>query len=219
VPDRIQRTGKIADGLYILNLGFVASYIYDAGDSLVAFDAGLGPRRVLAEMKKLDLDPGKVSTLLLTHSDPDHIGGIAAFPNAAPYFSIGEVAMLDRTTARFFGRVYAKPPRFAYGTVADGQELRLGNAAITCISTPGHTAGSMSFLVDGSFLIVGDELNLKGGVAVLDRKFIGIDDGMRLESIRKLARLEGVGIICPAHSGYSEDFEAAMAGWVEPGKE
>lgn len=213
MPDKLQKTGWIADRLYILNHGFVASFIFDAGDSLVAFDAGMSPRRVISEMRKLKLDPDMVHTVFFTHSDPDHVGGIAAFPHASAHFSKAEVAMLDHTTARFFGRIYASPPRFAYGIVEDRQEMIIGSAVITCIATPGHTSGSMSYLVNGEALIVGDELNLKKGKAVLDRKFIGIDNAKRLDSIHKLARLSGVKFICPAHSGYSEDAGTAFADW------
>ena len=213
MPDKIQPTGKVVDGFHILNLGFVSSYVFDAGDSLVAFDAGMNPNKVIAEMRKLNLDPAKVSTILFTHSDPDHTGGNAAFPNAKPHFSKAEVAMFDHSTARFFGWLYARPPRFDYDTLEDGQELSVGNASITCISTPGHTSGSMSYLINGTILIVGDELNMKSGKAVLDRKFIGIDNTKRLESIHNLAKLTGVKVICPAHSGYSVDFDDAMAGW------
>ena len=74
MPDRIQPTGEISTGFFILNLGFVSSYVFDAGDSLVAFDSGMNPNKVLSEMKKLNLDPAKVSTILFTHSDPDHTG-------------------------------------------------------------------------------------------------------------------------------------------------
>jgi glyoxylase-like metal-dependent hydrolase (beta-lactamase superfamily II) len=215
MPDRIQSTQEISRGFYLLTCGFVSVYIVDAGDSLIAFDAGMSPRRLVSEMKKLNLDPEKVSTVFFTHCDPDHTGGIKAFPNAQSYFSTAEVAMFDHTIARFFGMVYAKPPRFSYGTVEDGQELRIGAATVRCISTPGHTCGSMSFLIDGSLLIVGDELNLKHGRAVLDRKFISVDNDARLRSIHALAKLIGVKIICTAHSGYSRDFEKAMAAWKE----
>lgn len=213
MPDKIPPSGKVADRFYILNLGFVASYLFDTGDSLVALDAGMKANKVLGEMKKLNLDHTKVSAILFTHCDPDHTGGITAFPNAEPYFSKAEVAMFDHTTARFFGKVYAKPPRFAYDTLEDGQELDIGNTTIKCILTPGHTAGSMSFLIDGSILVVGDELNLKDGMAVLDRKFIGIDNGKRLDSIHRLAKLSGVKFICPGHSGYTDDFKTAMMEW------
>ena len=213
MPDKIQPTGKVADGFYILNLGFVSSYVFDAGDSLIAFDAGMNANKVIAEMRKLSLDPAKVSTILFTHSDPDHTGGTAAFPNAKPHFSKAEVVMFDHSTARFFGWLYSRPPRFAYDTLEDGQELKAGDGAITCILTPGHTSGSMSYLINGKILIVGDELNMKSGKAVLDRKFIGIDNTKRLGSIHKLAKLTGVKVICPAHSGYSQDFDAGMAEW------
>lgn len=214
MSDKIQSTGKVADRFFILNLGFVSSYLYDAGDSLIAFDSGMNPRNTIAEMERLNLAPAKVGTILFTHSDPDHAGGIKAFPNAKPYFARAEVAMFDHSTARFLGMVFAKPPRFSYDTLEDGQELKVGDATIGCILTPGHTAGSMSFLINGSILIVGDELNLKDGKAVLDKKFIGIDYEKRRESIRKLAKLTGVKVICPAHSGYSLDFQAAMADWA-----
>lgn len=214
MADRIPPTGKVSDRFYILNLGFVASFLYDAGESLVAFDSGMNPGRTIAEMAKLSIDPARVETILFTHADPDHTGGKAAFPNARAYVSRAEVAMFDRTTARFFGLVYTRPPRFSYDTLEDGHELRVGDATITCILTPGHTAGSMSFLVNGTILVVGDELNIKDGNAVLDRKFISIDNGRRLESMRKLAGLAGVQTICPAHSGYSKDFKTAMEDWM-----
>jgi glyoxylase-like metal-dependent hydrolase (beta-lactamase superfamily II) len=214
MPDKIQPTGKVTDRFYILNQGFVASYLYDAGESLIAFDSGVNPKKTIAEIRKLDLDPAKVGAILFTHADSDHIGGIKAFPNAKPYFARAEVAMFDHSTARFFGWVYAKPVGFAYDTLEDDQELGVGDATIRCILTPGHTAGSMSFLINGSILIVGDELNLKDGKAVLDRKFIGIDYGKRLESIHKLAKIDEVKVVCPAHSGYSEDFQKAMADWA-----
>jgi hydroxyacylglutathione hydrolase len=214
MPDKIPPSGKVCDRFYILNLGYVASYLYDAGETLIAFDSGMNPRKTIAEMGKLNLAPAKVATILFTHSDPDHVGGIKAFPNAKPYFARAEVAMFDHTTARFFGMVYAKPPRFSYNTLEDGQELKVGNMTIRCILTPGHTAGSMSFLINGSILIVGDELNLKDCKAVLDKKFTCIDYEKRLESIHKLAKVQGVKVICPAHSGYSEDFQKAMADWL-----
>jgi glyoxylase-like metal-dependent hydrolase (beta-lactamase superfamily II) len=178
-------------------------------------DAGMNPGKIVSEMKKLGLDPAKVRYVFFTHSDRDHVGGAAAFNHAKAFISEDEVAMLNHSTPRFFKRVYNNPLPFPYETVKDDQELKLGDTLIKCISTPGHTTGSMSFLVNGAILIVGDELNLRHGEAVLDRNILGIDNLKRLESIHKLARLSDVRIICPAHSGYSEDFEKAIKNWRE----
>lgn len=214
MPFMIQGTQYISDGFSILNFGYVASYVLDAGDSLVAFDAGISKSTLLAQMKRLNLDASKVQNVYCTHSDPDHVGGVGALPNAKAHISRAEVSMLDGTVPRFFGKVHSKPLPFAYETLEDGQEMLIGTARIRCISTPGHTAGSMSFLINDSILVVGDEMNLKKGRAVIDFKLISIDNEQRKASIIKLARLKGVRLLCTAHSGYTADFNLAMEGWA-----
>jgi len=214
MPYNIQHTQHVFDGLYILNFRYVASYVFDAGDSLVAFDAGMTPKMLLTQMKRLNLDASKVLNVFFTHSDPDHVGGKKGFPNAKAHLSRDETAMLDGTTPRFFGRVYSKPLSFDYETLDDGQEIVIGTAKIKCIATAGHTAGSMSYLINGSILVVGDEMNFKKGKAVLDFRFISIDNQKRKESIIKLAKLKEVKLLCTAHSGYTDDFAVAMKGWV-----
>jgi glyoxylase-like metal-dependent hydrolase (beta-lactamase superfamily II) len=214
MPYNIQHTQLVSDGLYLLNFGYVASYVLDAGDSLVAFDAGMIQTMLLTQMRRLNLDASKVGNVFFTHSDPDHIGGMKGFPNARAHISRDETAMLDGTTPRFFGKVYSKPLSFDYELLEDGQEITIGTARIKCIATAGHTSGSMSYLINDSILVVGDEMNLKKGKAVLDFKLISIDNAKRKESITKLASLKGIKLLCTAHSGFTDSFEVAMEGWV-----
>ncbi len=204
-----------ANDFPILNFGYVASYVLDAGDSLVAFDAGMGKNTFLARMKSLNLEASTVLNVCFTHFDPDHVGGIGALPNARAHMDKAEVSMLDGTVPRLFGKVFSKPLPSAHETLEDGQEMLIGNAIIRCISTPGHTAGSMSFLINDSILVVGDEKNLKRGKAVLDFKLLSMDNEQRKESIIKLAGLKGIRLLCTAHSGYTDDFRLAMQGWVQ----
>ncbi|MGA2976250.1 MAG: MBL fold metallo-hydrolase [Spirochaetia bacterium] len=214
MADKIQPSGSPLKNLYLLNLGFVGMYLYDAGESLIAFDTGMSPKTTLAELEKLRVDPKRVRHVLLTHSDRDHVGGLAAFPQAKVYLPRAEVAMLDHTTSRFFGIMYNKPLAVEHDLLDDNQVLTIGNASITCLSTPGHTAGSMSFLINGSVLVVGDILNLKEGKAVMDRGFMQHNKSRQRESILKLSRLSGVSLLCTAHSGYTENFTGAMKDWV-----
>jgi Zn-dependent hydrolases, including glyoxylases len=211
MADRIQRTGRVREGLYIVNHGFVASYIVDSGDSLLAFDAGLSAARMRASMRQLGLDSSRVSAVFLTHSDRDHSGGATAFEAAKKYIARAELPLLDGRVPRHGRRIYNKALPFDCEALEDGQELRIGGATVSCIATPGHTPGSMSFLVNGRILVVGDELNLRKGKAVLDRKLICLDNAERERSLRRLAALRGVELICAAHSGYA-DFEGAMQG-------
>jgi hydroxyacylglutathione hydrolase len=212
--DRIPATGRITDDFYLINEGYVCSYLLKVGDRYIAFDSGSEPRRVQKALDGLSIDPAKVRTVLFTHSDRDHVGGRSAFPNAQAFMSKAEEAMLDHSQARFLGIIYNKPLPFEYSTLAAGEELLIDDSVgIRCLHTPGHTAGSMSFLVDDSILIVGDECNLRKGKAVLDLRMISIDNDARRDSIRQLAKLKGIRLLCTAHSGYTRDFASAMEAW------
>ncbi len=213
MADKVPQSALIADDFFIVGFGFVAMYAFRAGDSLLAFDAGMRPTSVQREFDKLGLEPGKVKSVLLTHSDRDHTGGITAFPKASLLVSKDEVSMMDRSTPRMFGIMHNRPLPRAYETLSDSQELRFGSTRVLCVSTPGHTSGSMSFLVNGSILVVGDILNLDHGRAVMDRTFINMDSEKRRQSIQKLASLRGVSLLCTMHSGYTKDFDQAMHDW------
>ena len=180
-------------------------YLFDAGESLIAFDTGIKSKATLAELEKLHVDPKRVKHVLLTHSDRDHVGGLAAFPNAKVYLPKAEVAMLDHTTPRFFGLVYSKPLSVKYELLDENEILTIGNASVKCLSTPGHTVGSMSYLVNNSALIVGDILSLKQGKVVMDRGFMQLNKTKQRESILRLSQLKGISLLCTAHTGYSED--------------
>jgi hypothetical protein len=56
-------------------------------------------------------------------------------------------------------------------------------------------------------------MNLRKDKAVLDMKFISIDNVKREESIIKLAGIKGVKLLCTAHSGFTDNFESAMDAW------
>jgi len=213
MADRIQSTRTITDRLAIASFGFVSIYLVRSNDGYIAFDAGMRPASVRTELHKLGIDPTSIRHLFLTHSDTDHVGGLPAFPAAAVYFPEEEVAMITRKVPRFFGFIYSRDFGRPYRTVADGEVISLGDTAIKCISTPGHTAGSMSFLVNDSVLIVGDEFNLKDGKAVLDRAMIATNNSQRRESILKLARIPHVDHLCTMHSGYTDNFDHAMQEW------
>ncbi len=213
MADKVPQSARISDGLYILGFGFVAMYVVDAGESLLAFDTGMRPAALVAQLARCGLDPARVKHVLLTHSDSDHTGGLPALPGAKVYLPRDEVPMITRKAPRMLGVVYNRAIARPYDTLADGQEIGLGSARIRCIATPGHTPGSMSFLVNGRILIVGDILNLDRGKAVMDRAMINMDAARRRESIRRIARLTGVATLCTMHSGYTIDFDAAMAGW------
>jgi hydroxyacylglutathione hydrolase len=207
-------TQKITDNLYSVREGHVAYFIYKKGDNTVAVDCGFG--NSLAGLKKLSLNPIDVSHVFLTHSDRDHAGGLKFFKNASVYMSKDEEQMIDGTTPRFmwFVRNSIRDGR-KLNLLGDGQIIQVGDIRVKAFSTPGHTPGSMSFLIDDSVLFTGDLLIIKDGLVRPSPGFLNKDNNQVTESIRKMARLREVKVLCTAHSGHTKDFKAAMRQWRE----
>jgi hydroxyacylglutathione hydrolase len=111
------------------------------------------------------------------------------------------------------GFIYNFQIKRSYGLLPDDQVVAAGPTEIRAIATPGHTAGSMSYLVDESLLFTGDAFKLLDGRVCALRPYVNLDTRMQEESIRKLARLEGVRLACTAHWGCTAAFEAVMRGW------
>ncbi|MFP8953680.1 MBL fold metallo-hydrolase [Natrialbaceae archaeon A-arb3/5] len=82
-----------------------------------------------------------------THVHADHISGVRALVDEGVEGVI-PAAAVDR------GVTYVDDV-----TVADdGDEFRVGDATIEAVSTPGHTSGMTSYLIDGELLATGDGL-------------------------------------------------------------
>jgi hydroxyacylglutathione hydrolase len=120
----------------------------DGGDAFLV-DAGgpVAPLLQAAEDRGLD-----VTHVLLTHHHHDHVA------------ELGQV--LERWPD---AQVLAHPEERVPGTTGDllpDQELEIGGVTVRPLHTPGHTAGMLSLLVDGTDVFTGDTLfrNSVGGV-------------------------------------------------------
>jgi glyoxylase-like metal-dependent hydrolase (beta-lactamase superfamily II) len=91
--------------------------------------------------------------------------------------------------------------------------VRVGSIKVQAIATPGHTTGSMSYLIDGSILFVGDTFKLRDDMVYAKRPYINMDTDRQKASIRRLAQLTHVALACTAHNGYTEEFDHAMSKW------
>ena len=78
-------------------------------------------------------------------------------------------------------------------------EISVGRKKILCIETPGHTQGSMCFMVD-DMIFTGDTLFMEG-VGLCDMK--GGDAGEMYESIRKIKKyISNTTRVFPGHAYY-----------------
>ncbi len=195
-------TGPVIPGILAVHDSFVNLFLLENNGRYIAIDSGNDPEVVRRELKNLSIDPKQVDAVFLTHSDSDHVAAVKEFANATVYLPELEVRMIDGSTNRFL--FLKNSLDVNYNTVKDGQRFTFDNIGIECVSTTGHTPGSMSFLVNGKYLFVGDTLSIIDGRVDLFNDFFNMDSKTQTESIREIAKLNAVTHILSAHYGVIE---------------
>jgi hydroxyacylglutathione hydrolase len=208
-------TGQVAEHVYAVRVRDVNMFIYADGEHAIAIDAAYAGDALFEELKRLPIAQESVTHLFLTHADVDHAGGLDAFPNAQIYLSQDEEQMIDGTTARLFGLYHCPRLARAYSLLGDSDGVTVGTIRVQAIATLGHTPGSMSFLVNNCLLFSGDTLALRNGLVHTFYRLFNRDTAIQRESIRKLAALQGIDLLCTAHTGCTRDYARAMQCWRE----
>ena len=146
---------RIFDNVYAIgNVGTVA-YVIQTSAGLMMIDA-LSANQVESDLlpgfTKLGLDPAQVKTILVAHGHADHFGGAAYFQQqfGAKVF----VAATDRATMEAPARgrgpgapAQAAAPLRSDGDLRDGESVTLGDVSVRAVAVPGHTPGSMGFVI------------------------------------------------------------------------
>jgi hydroxyacylglutathione hydrolase len=206
-------TGRIADNLYAVKTGTVNFFLYRENENLICIDSGFGKSIITREINRLSINPNDVTHLFLTHSDFDHTDGLPIFEKAEIYLSCDEEQMITRQKARMLGIIYNSKINRPYHLLRDNDVVFVGSTKIQAISTPGHTTGSMSYLINESILFVGDTFKLKDNKVYPKKRYINMDTEQQEASIQKLARLDHVHLACTAHNGCTKKFDHAMSSW------
>jgi hydroxyacylglutathione hydrolase len=207
------KTGRITDSLYAIETGTVNFFVYEGNDDMICIDSGFSKNVIIRELNSLGIDPKSITHLFLTHSDFDHSNGLAVFEKAEVYLSSAEEQLITGQKARMFGFIHNPKIKRRYHLLKDGDLVAVGSTKIRAIATPGHTAGSMSYLVNDSILFVGDAFKLIGNKVYPKRRFYNMDTEQHKESIRRLACLDNVRLACTAHNGYTKEFSEAISDW------
>jgi hydroxyacylglutathione hydrolase len=178
----------------------LAHYSYLVGDRNLAL--AIDPRRDVDDYIKMAAASGmRIAYILETHRNED-------------YF-IGSMELASRTGAEIWHADGQWDYQYGHA-VNDGQRWKLGRLEVEAISTPGHTPGSMSYLLrDPSgipwMLFCGDAL-FAGDVGRID--LLGADQvaknaGLLYESLfSRILPLGDEVILCPAHGSGSVCGEA-----------
>jgi hydroxyacylglutathione hydrolase len=159
----------------------------------VVIDPGDDPTPLRLELARLG---ASTAGILVTHTDVDHIGGVAALADgtgAEVWAPVGEVEALRAGTTRGGLRVAPHDPAH---TVGGGDEITVAGVAFDVVDVPGHSAGHVAFHHDGE-LFAGDLL-FAGSVGRVDLE--GGDWDTLLASIRALLdRFPPDTVVYPGH--------------------
>ncbi|WP_282939766.1 MBL fold metallo-hydrolase [Paenibacillus sp. RC67] len=164
----------------------------------IVIDPGMNPKPLLKRIEGLQIE-----AILLTHAHFDHIGGvdeIRKLKGCPVYLHDAEADWLTNPKSNgssrwpeLGGPIVTEPAEYA---LDEGQVLKLLGLDIKVMHTPGHSPGSVSFLI-GPYLFGGD---------VLFRLSVGRTDlfGGRSEALMdsihlKLFELPDETVVYPGH--------------------
>lgn len=174
-------------------------YFVRTQSGFIAIDAGKDPAAITQSMKEIEIDPSAVHTVLLTHSDEDHVGGLAAFPNAKVYISEEEVQLLDGRTNRFLifgnslgGREYTVLPKV---------DFLVQHTLVQVVPLPGHTPGHVGYIIDESHFFIGDAASLQNGNIAPFNEIFDMDKAMAAQSRKTVEKLKQGRSLYTAHYG------------------
>jgi glyoxylase-like metal-dependent hydrolase (beta-lactamase superfamily II) len=154
----------------------VANCFVVRGERTILVDTGNpgNAPRVFRAMEGFGLDPREVSLILLTHGHVDHFGSIHEFKarcgapvaihtaDAAALRAGGNPPIVPRSFTAHVLKPFFQNRRIAPCQpdimLEDGMSLEPYGVPGTVVTTPGHTPGSVSVLLEGDALLAGDLL-------------------------------------------------------------
>ena len=157
-------TGQISNtNIYAVKNAINTVFFIKTDDSYIMIDAGSNLNKIKTSLKEANINFDDVKRIFLTHSDYDHTAALTLFPNADIYMSEDELPLINGAVKRNLFGGNKMPVGIDIDKIillSNGQKLLFNGTKVECVKAPGHTNGSMLYLVDNQFLFTGDAFKI-----------------------------------------------------------
>jgi hydroxyacylglutathione hydrolase len=204
---------EISDIVIIKDL-FTEIFLIRTGNGFIAIDSGYRNAIIQKGLAYNNIKPEDVKAVFITHSDIDHQNAAEVFTRARFYFPKKEIEMIANGVPRLKYLPFIKNSVRLnhYTAVNDNDSLQIDNLKVKCISLPGHTLGSMGYIIDDKYLFSGDAFRIKNGkITVPDLKLFVMDLNEMKKSIEKVLKLKEIQYIFTSHTSFTADFSSARS--------
>ncbi|MCY3637985.1 MAG: MBL fold metallo-hydrolase [Chloroflexi bacterium] len=203
---------EIIPGIHAIPDTHISRVYLIEDDELSLVDTGMpwSAERIIRYIRSIGRRPEEISRILLTHSHPDHIGGAPGIlkHSGASVFAHqadsrqrhGNYRTLDYIG--IFGPMEAALPFFHRTRldclVTEGDLIPIAGG-IRALYTPGHTPGSVCYLLEREGLLFsGDTIFAGHGRVSRSLPFLGTDTAQYRQSVERLATMD-FDILCGGH--------------------
>src|SRR5580704_9368112 len=134
---------QVFDNLYMLTTKANTAWAVKTSAGIILIDTLFGyaaQDEIVDGLKKVGLDPADIRYIVISHAHGDHDGAVKFLQDT--YHPHVILAPKDWELAARQATPYSHDM-----DATDGQKLTLGDTTITIYITPGHTGGTLSFLV------------------------------------------------------------------------
>ena len=180
---------KHAKGLLLWDTG-IADAVAAMPNGLATANGAIIQSRaktLASQLTEIGLKPADVTYLAISHTHGDHVGNVALFPSSTVLIQGAE-----------YDWAMAGPNKPAFATSQTIQKLAgdhdvFGDGSVTILSTPGHTPGHQSLLVQlpttGALVLSGDAVHFQDNWTHRRVPSMNVSKEQTLASLERIAKV------------------------------
>ena len=208
---------EIAPNIHLIPSGIVNVYLIIEPDGLTLIDTGLAGnfKNVLKYLAALGQQPANLKRIILTHSDGDHVGALAALkaatgariyasPIEAQAIAAGQpsrelnVKGLPAFLIKLAAPIFKAPPAHVDELINDGEVLPI-LGGLRVVATIGHTPGHISLYAPAHKILFGGDSMVSEKTGLRVSRGINTWDEAKAKEAVKIQAALGAEIVCVGH--------------------